>query len=71
MYSLLSCNTDPDAWGLGDAHEWNPERWLASLPGSVQEAHVPGVYSHLWVVQPIHRMRMDILAKITLSSSIE
>ncbi|KAJ2914416.1 hypothetical protein MD484_g5991, partial [Candolleomyces efflorescens] len=46
MLSLLSCNTDPDIWGP-DAREWKPERWMAPLPSSVLDAHIPGVYSKL------------------------
>lgn len=30
-----------------DAHEWRPERWLEPLPRALEEAHVPGVYSHM------------------------
>lgn len=39
-------NSDPALWGE-DAEEWKPERWLAPLPSAVEEARIPGVYSHL------------------------
>ena len=39
-------NSDPALWGE-DAEEWKPERWLAPLPGAVEEARIPGVYSNL------------------------
>ncbi|PIL34527.1 cytochrome P450 [Ganoderma sinense ZZ0214-1] len=39
-------NTNPAVWGE-DADEWKPERWLAPLPGSVEEARIPGMYSNL------------------------
>ncbi|KAI0819414.1 cytochrome P450 [Trametes gibbosa] len=43
---VLSCNLDPALWGA-DAAEWRPQRWMESLPKEVEEAHLPGVYSHL------------------------
>ena len=46
--STMAANVNPDVWGP-DAHEWKPERWLAPLPGAVQDAKIPGVYSNLWV----------------------
>ena len=45
---LLSSNQNKAVWGE-DALEWRPERWLAPLPGAVQDAKIPGVYSNLWV----------------------
>ncbi|KAM5545851.1 hypothetical protein V8D89_000889 [Ganoderma adspersum] len=39
-------NSDPALWGE-DAEEWKPERWLAPLPSSVEDARIPGVYSNL------------------------
>ena len=40
-------NINKAIWGE-DAEEWKPERWLASLPESVSEAKVPGIYSNLY-----------------------
>lgn len=41
-----ACNTDKALWGE-DAAEWKPERWLGQLPAAVEDARIPGVYSHL------------------------
>ncbi|KAI0823100.1 cytochrome P450 [Trametes gibbosa] len=46
IVDVLSCNLDPALWG-GDAAQWRPERWIEGLPKEVEEAHLPGVYSHL------------------------
>lgn len=43
---ILACNRNKAIWGE-DATEWKPERWLSPLPTSVENAHIPGVYSHL------------------------
>ncbi|KAI0060136.1 cytochrome P450 [Artomyces pyxidatus] len=45
LINITSINRDPDIWGA-DAAEWKPERWLAPLPESVEEAHIPGIYSN-------------------------
>lgn len=39
---IWNLNRDPSIWG-DDAAEWNPERWLETLPGSVEEAKIQGV----------------------------
>jgi hypothetical protein len=44
--SIIGSNRNPELWGP-DAHEWKPERWLNSLPSSLINARIPGVYSHL------------------------
>lgn len=46
LMSMLSSNTNPELWG-SDSYEWKPERWLTSLPETVLNARIPGVYSHL------------------------
>ncbi|KAF9448714.1 cytochrome P450, partial [Macrolepiota fuliginosa MF-IS2] len=46
VISLLGANCSPDLWGP-DSYEWKPERWLSPLPKAVEEAHMPGIYSHL------------------------
>ncbi|PIL34233.1 cytochrome P450 [Ganoderma sinense ZZ0214-1] len=44
--NVIAANCNPALWGP-DASEWRPERWLEPIPRAVEEAHIPGVYSHL------------------------
>ncbi|PIL33307.1 cytochrome P450 [Ganoderma sinense ZZ0214-1] len=44
--NLRAVNTYKAVWGE-DALEWKPERWLNPLPRSVEEARIPGIYSHV------------------------
>ncbi|KAF9448806.1 cytochrome P450 [Macrolepiota fuliginosa MF-IS2] len=46
IISVLGANCNPDLWGP-DSYEWKPERWLSPLPKAVEDAHMPGIYSHL------------------------
>ncbi|KAI0761511.1 cytochrome P450 [Trametes elegans] len=46
IVGILSSNRNKAIWG-DDALEWKPERWLSSLPSSVTEAKIPGIYSNL------------------------
>ncbi|OBZ67681.1 hypothetical protein A0H81_12357 [Grifola frondosa] len=46
LVGVLASNCNKAVWGT-DALEWKPERWLSPLPGTVGEAHIPGVYSNL------------------------
>ncbi|KAI0761522.1 cytochrome P450 [Trametes elegans] len=46
ILNLWASNTNKALWGE-DAYEWKPERWFAPLPRAIEEARVPGVYSHL------------------------
>ncbi|KAH9850326.1 cytochrome P450 [Lenzites betulinus] len=46
VLNLKACDTMEALWG-DDAREWKPERWLAPLPHEVEDARIPGVYSHL------------------------
>ncbi|KAK7676951.1 hypothetical protein QCA50_020069 [Cerrena zonata] len=46
LIGIRGSNLNTDTWGA-DAKEWKPERWLGNLPGSITDAHVPGVYSNL------------------------
>ncbi|RDX42185.1 cytochrome P450 [Lentinus brumalis] len=43
--NIFGLNRDKDTWGP-DANEWKPERWLAPLPPSVSDAHIPSIYAH-------------------------
>lgn len=49
LVGLRACNRNKALWGA-DAEEWKPERWLAPLPKAVEDAEIPGVYSHLYIV---------------------
>ncbi|KAL5524315.1 hypothetical protein ACEPAF_9455 [Sanghuangporus sanghuang] len=44
--SILGANRSRAIWG-DDADDWKPERWLKPLPRSVEDAHLPGVYSQM------------------------
>ncbi|CAE6448527.1 unnamed protein product, partial [Rhizoctonia solani] len=44
--SLGSVNRDKQTWG-DDAEQFKPSRWLDSLPESVAESKIPGVYSNM------------------------
>ncbi|KAH9941101.1 cytochrome P450 [Epithele typhae] len=46
LVQYQASNADRTLWGP-DAREWKPERWLAPLPATLEDARVPGVYAHL------------------------
>jgi len=46
--SALDSNRNIEIWGP-DSLEWIPERWVRPLPPSFSDAHIPGIYSHMWV----------------------
>ena len=46
VVDLQASNRSTALWGE-DAYEWKPERWLAPLPQALENANIPGVYSHL------------------------
>ncbi len=48
LVNIRAVNTYKAIWGE-DALEWKPERWLNPLPRSVEEARIPGIYSHVYV----------------------
>ncbi|KAH9857497.1 cytochrome P450 [Lenzites betulinus] len=43
---VQASNCNKELWG-DDADEWRPERWLSPLPSALEDARIPGVYSHL------------------------
>ena len=55
VINLRAVNTYKAIWGE-DALEWKPERWLNPLPRSVEEARIPGIYSHVYV-PTLHALR--------------
>ena len=48
IVSIIAVNRDPGIWGP-DVMEWKPERWLSTLPASVTDARIPGIYSNTYV----------------------
>ncbi|KAI0350849.1 cytochrome P450 [Trametes cingulata] len=46
LIAVQACNRNKAIWG-DDAGEWKPERWLKPLPKALEDAGIPGVYSHL------------------------
>ena len=46
VIGILPINRDKAIWGE-DAEEFKPERWMSSLPSSVTDARIPGVYANL------------------------
>ncbi|PIL26606.1 cytochrome P450 [Ganoderma sinense ZZ0214-1] len=46
IIAIMACNCSKALWGE-DAREWKPERWLAPLPATMENAAIPGVYSHI------------------------
>lgn len=44
--SIIGANRSKAIWGE-DSEEWKPGRWLKPLPKSVEQAHLPGVYSQM------------------------
>jgi hypothetical protein len=52
VVGAAAVNRDPVIWGP-EADQWIPERWLKPLPETVLDAYLPGVYSHMFVLQDI------------------
>lgn len=48
VIGIRASNLSQAIWGQ-DAKEWKPERWLGKMSEEAIEAHVPGVYSNVWV----------------------
>lgn len=48
VIAIRSSNINKTVWGE-DSLEFKPERWMGSLPSSVTESRIPGVYSNLYV----------------------
>ncbi|KAG6907129.1 hypothetical protein DXG01_010433 [Tephrocybe rancida] len=54
IISILGANRDPLLWDP-DVLKWKPEQWLSPLPEAVHEAHMPGIYSRLFVIHTLYR----------------
>ena len=62
--NIFGLNRDKDIWGP-DADEWKPERWLAPLPPSVADAHIPNVYANTCAALP--HLHLPVVAVLTLA----
>lgn len=48
IIGIRASNRNRALWG-SDVEEWKPERWLSPLPDAVIQAHIPGIFSNLYV----------------------
>ncbi|KAI0355211.1 cytochrome P450 [Trametes cingulata] len=76
LANLQASNCNRALWG-DDAYEWKPERWLNPLPTALEDARIPGVYSHLMSFSgggrscigfKFSQLEMKIVLSILLSS---
>ncbi|TDL20057.1 cytochrome P450 [Rickenella mellea] len=75
VIATMAVNRSKAIWGE-DADVWNPERWLAPLPPSVAEAHLPGIYGSMLtflggVRSCIGFKFAEMETKLTLSTLLE
>ncbi|EDR01708.1 uncharacterized protein LACBIDRAFT_333139 [Laccaria bicolor S238N-H82] len=70
IISTIAANRNTEVWG-SDSLQWIPERWLAPLPSSVTNAHVPGDVIFGWK-SSLHRLQISQLEmKVVLSLLIK
>ncbi|KAK7043765.1 hypothetical protein VNI00_008377 [Paramarasmius palmivorus] len=62
---IKAANQDRSVWGM-DATEWKPERWF-SLPKTVTDAKIPGVYPKLCVFISLHWRIVDGLSNSSMT----
>ena len=46
IVGIRGSNVNKSVWGE-DAEDWNPDRWLSSMPQTIKDARIPGVYSNM------------------------
>ena len=46
IVGVRGSKVNKSVWGE-DAEDWNPDRWLSSMPQTIKDARIPGVYSNM------------------------